>query len=54
MNCVGYCRFSSDAQRDGYSIDAQVRAIKEWASREGHVVKKFYIDEARTVTSSSR
>ena len=54
MDCVGYCRFSSDAQRDGYSIDAQVRAIKEWASREGHVVKKFYIDEARTGTNDNR
>ena len=41
MVVVGYCRFSSEAQRDGYSIEAQVRALKEWAEREGHVVKKF-------------
>lgn len=54
MDCVGYCRFSSEGQRDGYSIDAQIRAIKEWASREGHVVKKFYIDEARTGTNDNR
>lgn len=54
MVVVGYCRFSSEAQRDGYSIEAQVRAIKEWAEREGHVVKKFYIDEAKSGTNDNR
>lgn len=54
MIVVGYCRFSSEAQRDGYSIEAQVRAIKEWAEREGHVVKKFYIDEAKSGTNDNR
>lgn len=54
MDVVGYCRFSSEAQRDGYSIEAQVRAINEWAAREGHTVKKFYIDEAKSGTSDNR
>ncbi len=54
MVVVGYCRFSSEAQRDGYSIEAQVRAIKEWAEREGHVVRKFYIDEAKSGTNDNR
>lgn len=54
MVIVGYCRFSSEAQRDGYSIEAQVRAIREWAEREGHTVKKFYIDEAKSGTNDNR
>ena len=54
MAVVGYCRFSSEAQRDGYSIEAQVRAITEWAQREGHVIRDFYIDEARSGTSDNR
>lgn len=54
MVVVGYCRFSSEAQRDGYSIEAQVRAITEWAQREGHVIRDFYIDEARSGTSDNR
>ena len=54
MDLLAYCRFSSEAQRDGYSIEAQVRAINEWAAREGHTIRKFYIDEARSGTSDDR
>ena len=54
MDLLAYCRYSSENQRDGYSIEAQVRAIKEWAAREGHTVKKFYIDEARSGTTDDR
>lgn len=54
MDVVAYCRYSSEAQRDGYSIEAQVRAIKEWASREGHTIRHFYIDEAKSGTSDNR
>ncbi len=54
MDVVAYCRYSSEAQRDGYSIEAQVRAIKEWAAREGHTVRHFYIDEAKSGTSDNR
>lgn len=54
MICLAYCRFSSEAQRDGYSIEAQMRAINEWAEREGHIIKKFYIDEAKSGTNDNR
>ena len=54
MDLFAYCRYSSEGQRDGYSIEAQVRAITEWAAREGHVVKHFYIDEAKTGTNDDR
>ena len=29
----GYCRFSSENQADGFSIEAQKNAINEFASR---------------------
>lgn len=54
MKVVGYCRFSSENQRDGYSIDAQKGAIEEYCSREGYTVVGFYIDEAKTGTSDER
>lgn len=51
---VGYTRFSSDGQRDGFSIEAQVRAIKDYCKRMGFELKKVYIDEARTGTNDNR
>lgn len=30
---VGYCRFSSENQADGFSIKAQKNAINEFASK---------------------
>ncbi len=54
MNVVGYCRFSSEGQRDGYSIEAQQRAIREFCERENYNLIKFYIDEARSGTNDNR
>lgn len=54
MIVVGYCRYSSEAQRGGYSIEAQTRAIREWCDRQGHTIVSFYIDEARSGTSDDR
>ncbi|BCG56743.1 recombinase family protein [Paenibacillus sp. URB8-2] len=48
-----YARYSSDNQRDE-SIDAQVRAIEEFAQRNGYTVVETYIDRARTATSDRR
>ena len=42
---VIYARFSSDMQREE-SIDAQVRACKEYAKRKGYVVTHIYKDKA--------
>lgn len=53
MNAAAYVRYSSDNQREE-SIDAQIRAIKEYAAREGHVVVKIYSDEARSATTDNR
>ncbi|ULO07409.1 recombinase family protein [Paenibacillus sp. 19GGS1-52] len=48
-----YARYSSDIQRDE-SIDAQVRAIKEYTKRNGFTVVEVYADRARTATSDRR
>lgn len=42
---VIYARFSSDKQTEA-SIDAQVRACREYAARNGLVVSEVYTDEA--------
>ena len=54
MKAVAYCRFSSENQRDGYSIEAQLRAINEHCSKNGVILIKSYIDEARSGTSDNR
>ena len=48
-----YARFSSDMQREE-SIDAQVRACREYAEREGYEVVKIYSDEAMTAKNDRR
>lgn len=53
MRAAIYARFSSDNQREE-SIDAQIRAIKEYSQRNGYEVVKNYIDEARTATTDDR
>ena len=42
---VGYCRFSSDMQREE-SIEAQQRFISEYAERNGYKIIDWYIDRA--------
>lgn len=53
MNVVAYCRFSSDNQRSE-SIDAQVRAIKEYCIKNNYNLINIYKDEALTGTSDDR
>ncbi|HEX2938728.1 MAG TPA: recombinase family protein [Ruminiclostridium sp.] len=45
MTAAAYARYSPDNQREE-SIDAQFRAIKEFAEREHITVVKIYTDEA--------
>lgn len=53
MIAWAYCRFSSDMQREE-SIDAQVRAIKDYCSREGITLSRIYKDEAKSATTDNR
>lgn len=48
-----YARFSSDNQRDE-SIDAQIRAIEDYAKRNGFDIVKVYADRAKSATSDKR
>lgn len=50
---VAYCRFSSDLQREE-SIDAQVRAIKEYCDKKEIQLLKVYADEGISGTTDER
>ncbi len=50
---VIYARFSSENQRDE-SIDAQIRAIKEYADKNNIEIVKIFTDRAKSATSSNR
>ena len=49
-----YARYSSDAQNDGNSIEAQVNAITDYAQREGIVIIEQYKDLAKSGTTADR
>lgn len=50
-NAVAYCRFSSDNQRVE-SISAQIRAIEEFCEKNNYNLRKIYVDEAISGTST--
>ena len=45
QTAVIYARVSSEEQVQGYSIQAQLRACREWAEKNGYKVAKEYLDE---------
>jgi site-specific DNA recombinase len=53
MKAAAYVRYSSDNQREE-SIDAQIRAIQEYAERNGIEIVKIYPDEAKSATTDQR
>lgn len=54
VTAVLYARYSSDNQREE-SVDAQVRAIKEFTKRQGiTLLERQYIDRAKSATSDRR
>ena len=54
VKAAAYCRFSSDNQRDGYSIEAQLTAIRSYCEKEGISLVREYVDEARSGTTDQR
>lgn len=54
MDVVGYCRYSSEGQRDSFSIEAQQRAIRDFCDKENYNIVKFYIEEAKSGTTDNR
>lgn len=53
LRAVAYARFSSDLQREE-SIDAQVRAIREFAGANGMALVDTYVDKAYSATTDQR
>jgi DNA invertase Pin-like site-specific DNA recombinase len=45
---AAYIRFSSEMQSDSFSLDAQLRQIKEQAQRDGVEIVKVYADPAQS------
>lgn len=46
-----YCRYSSSAQDDGYSIEAQQKAIANFALSNDYDIQYSYIDKAKSGTN---
>ena len=53
MKVAIYARYSSDNQREE-SIDAQIRAINDYAQKNGHTIVRIYTDEAKSATTDNR
>lgn len=53
VRAVIYARFSSDNQREE-SIDAQVRAIHDYAKKNSVIVVREYIDKAKSAMTDNR
>ncbi len=53
MKAAAYVRYSSDNQREE-SIEAQSRAIKEYAERNNMTIVRIYADEAKSATTDDR
>lgn len=43
-----YCRYSSHMQDDGNSIEYQIEEIEAYCQKNGFVVRKWYIDKAKS------
>ena len=48
QRAVIYARVSSEEQVQGYSIQAQLRACREWAEKNGCTVTKEYLEEGHS------
>ena len=48
LTAVIYARVSSEEQVQGYSIQAQLRACREWAAKNGYTIAKEYLEEGHS------
>ncbi len=53
IKAAAYARYSSDNQREE-SIEAQLRAIKEYREKNNIQLVKIYTDEAKSATTDDR
>lgn len=54
MNVGIYARVSSEKQDIDLSISSQLKALREYATRNGHIVTREYVDEAESGRSIDR
>jgi site-specific DNA recombinase len=54
MNVVIYARVSSEKQDIDLSITAQLKALREYARRNGHHIVREFVDEAESGRTSAR
>jgi site-specific DNA recombinase len=54
MRVVLYARVSSEAQDVALSISAQLKALREYAERNGHTIVREFIDEAESGRTAYR
>jgi site-specific DNA recombinase len=54
MKVAIYARVSSDSQDVDLSISAQLRALKEYAAKQGHEIVREFVDEAESGRTASR
>ncbi len=54
MDVAGYARVSSDKQDVELSLSAQLKAIKEYAAKNGHRVTRTFLDEAESGRTADR
>jgi site-specific DNA recombinase len=54
MKVALYARVSSEAQDVSLSISAQLKALREYAERNGHVIVREFVDEAESGRSISK
>jgi site-specific DNA recombinase len=54
MKVALYCRVSSDSQDVSLSISAQLKALREYAQRNGHIIVQEYVEEAESGRSISK
>src|SRR5688500_1588257 len=48
LRAVGYCRTSSESQRDNTSIPSQKEAIERFASQQGWQLVGWFVDESKS------
>ena len=54
MKAALYARVSSEKQDVDLSISAQLKALREYASKNGHEIVKEYVDEAESGKTTAR
>ena len=54
MNAAVYARVSSESQDVDLSISAQLRAVRDYANRNGYEIVREYVDEAESGRNTSR